>query len=87
MEKICEKIKSPINIHSQISAMIVRKVNDVCKKNNVKVMFRKSGSARLVPANSMLSMITFFASEGDDIEIIVEGDSCISSIEEIKKFF
>ena len=32
MEKICEKIKSPINIHSQISAMIVRKVNDVCKK-------------------------------------------------------
>lgn len=87
MEKICEKIKSPINIHSQISAMIVRKVNDVCRKDNVKVMLRKSGSVRLVPANSMLSMITFFASEGDEIEIIVEGDNCISSVKKIKKIF
>lgn len=87
MEKVCERIKSPINIHSQISAMIVRRVNDVCKKDNVKVMLKKAESARLVPANSMLSMITFFASEGDDIDIIVEGDNCISSMEEIKKIF
>lgn len=87
MEKKSIIIKSPINIHSQISAMIVRKVNEICKRYNVKIYIRKVGSSRLFPANSMLSMVTFFASKNEDIEIIIEGSSCDLAMEEIKKFF
>ncbi|SNX54565.1 sigma 54-interacting transcriptional regulator [Thermoanaerobacterium sp. RBIITD] len=87
MEKISEIIKSPINIHSQISAKIVRKVNEICINYNVKVMLRKSGSIRLIPASSMLSMATFFVSKGNEVEIIIEGDDCSIAMKEIKKFF
>ncbi|MGB9679269.1 MAG: sigma-54 interaction domain-containing protein [Thermoanaerobacteraceae bacterium] len=87
MGEIREMLIAPVSIHSQIAAHIVQRVNAISKKNNVSIFLKKSKENRLVPANSMLSMITFFASRGENIEIIIEGNNIDNAIKEFKLFF
>jgi PAS domain S-box-containing protein len=87
MEGRREILRTPVSIHSQIAAHIVQKVSHISRQNNVSIFLRKINDNRLIPANSMLSMVTFFASRGEEIEVVVEGANVDNAIKEFKGFF
>ncbi|ADD03040.1 PAS modulated sigma54 specific transcriptional regulator, Fis family [Thermoanaerobacter italicus Ab9] len=87
MEGRREILRTPVSIHSQIAAHIVQKVSHISRQNNVSIFLRKINDSRLIPANSMLSMVTFFASRGEEIEVVVEGANVENAIKEFKGFF
>lgn len=87
MEERREILKTPVSIHSQIAAHIVQKVSHISRQNNVSIFLRKINDNRLIPANSMLSMVTFFASRGEEIEVVIEGVNPDNAIREFKGFF
>lgn len=82
-----ERLRLPVSIHSQIAAHIVQEVSRISKKNDVSIFFRKINESRLVPAGSMLSMVTFFASRGEEIEVIIEGLKAEKAFDEFMQFF
>ncbi|MDI3518395.1 MAG: hypothetical protein PWQ34_542 [Caldanaerobacter sp.] len=82
-----ERLRLPVSIHSQIAAHIVQEVGRISKRNDVSIFFRKINESRLVPAGSMLSMVTFFASRGEEIEVIIEGLKAEKAFDEFMQFF
>ncbi|MEQ2128860.1 sigma 54-interacting transcriptional regulator [Caldanaerobacter subterraneus KAk] len=82
-----ERLRLPVSIHSQIAAHIVQEVSRISKRNDVSIFFRKINESRLVPAGSMLSMVTFFASRGEEIEVIIEGLKAEKAFDEFMQFF
>lgn len=82
-----ERLRLPVSIHSQIAAHIVQEVSRISKRNDVSIFFRKINESRLVPAGSMLSMVTFFASRGEEIEVIIEGLKAERAFDEFMQFF
>ncbi|MBE3579056.1 MAG: sigma 54-interacting transcriptional regulator [Caldanaerobacter subterraneus] len=82
-----ERLRLPVSIHSQIAAHIVQEVSRISKRNDVSIFFRKINENRLVPAGSMLSMVTFFATRGEEIEVIIEGLKAEKAFDEFMQFF
>ncbi|MGB9808791.1 MAG: sigma-54 interaction domain-containing protein, partial [Caldanaerobacter sp.] len=82
-----ERLRLPVSIHSQIAAHIVQEVSHISKKHGVSIFFRKVNENRMVPAGSMLSMVTFFASRGEEIEVIIEGERADRAFYEFMEFF
>jgi len=82
-----ERLRLPVSIHSQIAAHIVQEVSRISKRNDVSIFFRKINESRLVLAGSMLSMVTFFASRGEEIEVIIEGLKAEKAFDEFMQFF